>query len=61
MKRYYSVITSFYDNGRATATMGEVREAERKPDNTWRETARRDIYVDWFDSRKKAIEFAKTV
>ena len=59
MKKYYAVCTSCYDNGRITANLVDTIEAEERPENTYKETRRCDIYVDWFDSYNEAMGFIK--
>lgn len=56
MKKYYAVCTSYYDDGRVTTNLVDVIEAEEKPQGTFKETRRCDIYVDWFDSYDEAME-----
>ena len=59
MKKYYALCTSCYDNGRITANLVDTIETEEKPENTYKETKRCDIYVDWFKSYDEAMEFIK--
>lgn len=59
MKKYYAVCTSCYNNGRVTANLVDVIEAEGRPENTYKGTRRCDIYVDWFDSHDEAMEFVR--
>ncbi len=56
MKTYYAVTSSFDDHGRTTAALTSVIEAESKPDDSFRSTARKDIYVDWYETREEAEE-----
>ena len=41
-----------------TAAVTESMEAEQMPKNTCTSTRRKDIYKDWFESRKEAEDFA---
>lgn len=62
MKTYYCVTTTFDDKGRVTATITNTIEADKKPENTFKSTSRKDIYNDWFDNINAAnscIEEAK--
>ena len=59
MKTYYAVCSSFYDNGRVIANIVDVVEAEEKPQDSHKETRRCDIYVNWFESYDKAMEYIK--
>ena len=58
MKTYYCVTSSVDDRGRMTAAVTESMEAEQMPKNTCMSTRRKDIYKDWFESRKEAEDFA---
>ena len=57
MKTYYCVTSAVDDHGRMTAAVTESVEAEQRPKNTCTSTRRKDIYKDWFESRKEAEEF----
>ena len=57
MKIYYCVTSSVDDRGRMTAAVTESMEAEQMPKNTCTSTQRKDIYKDWFESRKEAEDF----
>lgn len=57
MKTYYCVTSSVDDRGRMTAAVTESVEAEQMPKNTCTSTRRKDIYKDWFASRKEAEDF----
>ena len=57
MKTYYCVTSSVDDRGRMTATVTESVGAEQMPKNTCTSTRRKDIYKDWFESRKEAEDF----
>ena len=57
MKKYYAVCSSYYNNGKVIANLVDTIEAEEKPADTYKETRRCDIYVNWFSSHKEAIDF----
>lgn len=62
MKTYYCVTTTFDDKGRVTAAKTGITESDKKPENTYSSTRRKDIYNDWFDCIEAAsrwIEEAK--
>lgn len=61
MKKYYCVTSIFDDRGRTTANITEVIEAEEKPENTYTNTRRKDIYNDWFETKEKAEEHKKQI
>ena len=60
MAKFYSVITSFYDNGKVSASLGEVIEADKIPESSSKYLRNRDVYVDWFVKRSDAVEFKKS-
>lgn len=57
MKIFYCVTSSFDNRGRVTAAITATKEAVSKPESTFTSTSRKDIYNDWFGSRKEAEEF----
>ena len=57
MKTYYCVTSSVDNRGRMTAAVTESIKAERAPESSYVSTRRKDIYKDWFESRKEAEEF----
>lgn len=59
MKTYYSVITSYYDNGRVTSNLIDTIQAEKKPESTYKSTKKCDIYTDWFKTKKEAQKHIK--
>lgn len=59
MKTFYCVITTFDDKGRVSAALTSAR-AEIKPENTRSSNARRDVYEDWYSSRRSANNFLET-
>lgn len=59
MKKYYAVCNSYYNNGKVIANLVDVIEAEEKPEDTYKETKRCDIYVNWFESYDEAMNFIK--
>ena len=59
MKTWFAVIASYYDNGRVTANLIDIREADEKPESTMTELKKCDCYVEWFESLKEANEYIK--
>lgn len=59
MKKYYAVCNSYYNNGKVVANLVDVIEAEEKPEDTYKEAKRCDIYVNWFESYDEAMNFIK--
>lgn len=57
MKTWYCVTTSYDDKGRVTAGIVNIREANRKPKNSYKSTLRKDIYIDWFDGLDAAQQY----
>lgn len=60
MAKFYSVVTAFYDNGKVSASLGDVIEADEIPDNISKCLRDKDLYVDWFEKESDAIEFMMT-
>lgn len=59
MKTFYCVTSSYDDKGRVNAAITAAIEADTQPENTSKETGTKDIYNDWFPSKKEAQEFVK--
>lgn len=59
LKTYWGVATSFDDRGRVVSNITSTVEAAVKPENTYKSTSRKDIYVDWFESREAAEKHVK--
>lgn len=57
MKEYYGVCSSYYDNGKVIANLVDTVKAEEKPQDTYREAKRCDVYVNWFETYEEAREF----
>lgn len=57
MKKYYAVCSSYYDNGKVIANLVDTIEAEEKPEDTYKETRRCDVYVNWFGSYEEAMNY----
>ena len=58
-KTYWGVTTTVYDDGRIAANITNTVEAACKPENKFRSTLRKDIYIDWFDSHDAAVRFVE--
>lgn len=56
MKTFYRVTSTFDDRGRARSHIDTVR-ASRKPDSTFFNGPRFDVYEDYFDTEEEAKEF----
>lgn len=54
MKTFYCVCTSFDDRGHVVSNLVDTIEASRRPENSFKSTSRKDIYLDWFDSLSAA-------
>lgn len=57
MKTFWAVTSAYYDDGHVIANIVGTREADQRPAAGYRETARCDLYTDWFDSEDKAQAF----
>lgn len=56
MKEYYGVVNTYDDKGKVNSSIISQR-AEHKPENSFKETRKADIYIDWFDTYDEAEEF----
>jgi hypothetical protein len=54
MKTYYCVTSSFYDDGRVTAAITDSKTTDSALEDSYTHGARRDIYIDWYDSYDSA-------
>ncbi len=59
MKTWYCVTSSFDDRGRVTAAITGTVEAEEKPEQGYKSTRTKDIYTDYFSSRKEAAAYVE--
>lgn len=59
MKTWYCVTSSFDDKGRVTAAITAAQQAESKPESTFTSTRQKDIYCEWFGSRKEALDYVE--
>ena len=55
-KTYWCVVSTYSGNGRVSARV-YGREAESRPQDTRRETARAAVYEDWFATLEAAEEY----
>jgi hypothetical protein len=56
MKTFYEVVSMYYDNGKVTAFINEIK-AENKLDNYSYECGSHDTYHDYFDTLEEAKAF----
>lgn len=56
LKTFWCVTTAITDDGRVSCAITDTVRAAVKPKNSFRETKRKDIWVDWFDSKEDAEE-----
>lgn len=59
MKKFYEVTSNFYDDGRTSAAITNVVEAETCPESRSTSTKRCDVYADYFASRKEAEQWVR--
>ncbi|NBI63165.1 hypothetical protein D3Z38_08930 [Clostridiales bacterium] len=59
--KYYSVTTIADDRDNVTANITSTIESSSIPKAGFTATDKVDIYIDWFDSLKEALEFVKFV
>lgn len=55
LKTFWAVTTAFYDDGRVVSNITSTIKAVLKPENVCKSLARKDIYVDWFESEEEAL------
>lgn len=54
MKVWYCVATSYDDRGIVISNLVDTKKAEEKPENTFKSTKTKDIYLDWFGTLREA-------
>ena len=54
MKTYWCVTTSVNDRGKVIAHITSSILSDVKPESTFVQTKRKDIYLDWFDDQEEA-------
>lgn len=53
MKRFYRVVTAYFDNGKVCASIDAI-ESDKRPVDTFESLPKYDRYVDYFESKAKA-------
>jgi len=56
---YWVVITSVHNTGRVTCNIVATERHAAKPNHSHVSTSRKDIYIDYFDSREAAEQFVQ--
>ena len=56
LKTFWGVTTAIDDDGRVSCAITDTVQAAVKPENSFSETRRKDIWVDWFGSKEEAEE-----
>jgi len=59
IKKYYSVKSIIYDNGKDEMGLDNIIESYKMPRHIFTSEWDKDIYIDWFESKKEADEFIK--
>ena len=59
MQTFYNVMTTVDDKGRVTAAIVGTVEAKIRPESSFTNKSRRDVYNDWFDTLEEAQEFVE--
>ena len=54
MATYFCVTSAWYDDGHGTADITDVVDADEKPQDSFKSTMRKDIYLDWYESYEDA-------
>lgn len=56
--KFYCVVQEYYDNGRVSAWItNHVSVDGTMPENRYEEHANKDVYLDYFKDKDKAIKF----
>lgn len=58
-KQFWAVTTSIDDNGNVASAITDMVWAVVRPENSFLSTKRKDIYVDYFESREEADQHVK--
>ena len=58
MKTFWGITTLFDDTGKVTAAITDTIKAAKKPENSFKETKKKDKYVDWLETEEEAKERA---
>ena len=61
LKVFYAVKSQYYTDGTITAELNGTRRAFEKPDNTKTQLLHKDVYIDWFSSKREALAKIKEV
>lgn len=56
MKKFYEVVTMFFDDGKVKSSINIIH-ADEKPENTFEELKRFDVYKDYFSKLAEAKQF----
>ena len=59
LKTFWVVVTSINDHGNIISNIVGTEMHVSKPETIFRETGRRDIYLDYFESREAAEQFVR--
>lgn len=59
LKTFWGVTTSYDNHGHVVSNITDIIHAAVKPENAFKETKRKDIYVDWFESEEEANQHVK--
>ncbi len=57
MKTWYAVTTTYDDKGNITANITDKTASENRPESSYSNLSRKDIYTDWFSSKPEADLF----
>lgn len=58
-KKYYVVVTIVDNSGWLSCSLVDIITADSKPESEYKCTPRKDIYTDYFSSKKAAADFVK--
>ena len=59
LKTYWAVTTAFFDDGRVISNITDEVKAAVKPENVAKSLRRKDLHIDWFESKEAAEQHVK--
>ncbi len=61
MKIFYSVKSQYYADGTVKVELDGSRRAFEKPDNTRTRFIHKDVFIDWYPSKREAYARIKEI
>lgn len=57
--KFWAVTSSYDDRGNGYCGLTDIVEADEKPETVYKYKARRDIYIDYFESYEEAEDYIR--